>query len=39
MHTIIALTTVIFLAIWAQDLGHRDGAGSWQRVPGVQISR
>ncbi len=38
MQTGIAVITVAFLAIWAQDLTKRDGAGTWRYVSGVTFS-
>ncbi len=38
MQTGIALLTVAFLAIWAQDLTKRDGAGTWRYAPGVTFT-
>jgi hypothetical protein len=39
MQTGIALLTVAFLAIWAQDLTKREGAGTWRYVSGVTFTR
>lgn len=39
MHTGIALMTVAFIAIWAQDYAKSDRAGSWHTPPGVTFSQ
>lgn len=39
MQTGIAVITVAFLAMWAQDMTKREGAGTWRYVPSVTFTR
>ena len=39
MHLLVAVSTVVFLSIWAQGQSHRYSAGSWQWPPLMALSR